>query len=117
MPEATDPFDCQSCGACCAYDASWPVVEPEDLGPHGPPPELVLKGAMRWTGSRCAALDGEIGACVGCTIYARRPRVCRDCEPGSVSCRIARRFHGLPVPEEQSSLDALLGWSSGPRVR
>lgn len=113
MTDVDPMFDCTSCGACCAYDASWPLVGPEDAGPHGPPPELVRKGAMRWTGTRCIALDGEIGACVGCRIYARRPSVCRDCAPGSVACRIARRHHGLPVPDEASTMDDPFTFTSG----
>ncbi len=104
-------LDCQACGACCAYDREWPIVEPTD----DVPPELVERGAMRFRGGRCVALQGEVGGCVGCTIYERRPAVCRDCAPGSISCLIARRHHGLPIPQERSSLDDLM--VSGPRSR
>lgn len=103
-------FDCTACGACCAFSADWPVLRTEaDHGPDGPGPEWTEDGHMRWTGTRCSALKGELGACVGCVIYPRRPQVCRDCAPGSVSCLVARRAHGLPVPEEPSPMDALLG--------
>lgn len=113
-----DPlFDCVTCGACCAYDRSWPVVEAVDRGPHGPPAALVERGAMKWRKGRCVALEGELGERVRCTIYERRPSVCRACEPGSVSCRIARRERGFPVPEELSTMDLLVGWSSGPPKR
>jgi len=102
-------FDCNACGACCAYAPDWPEVRTEaDRGPAGPPSEWVDDGHVRWAGDRCAALQGAIGACTRCRIYARRPSPCRGCEPGSQSCLVARRHHGLPVPEERSGLDALV---------
>lgn len=101
-------YDCQACGACCAFAADWPTLRtPRDHGPDGPGPDWTEEGHVRWTGSRCAALTGEVGCEVSCTIYARRPQPCRDCEPGSLSCLIARRRHGLPVPEERSGLEDL----------
>ena len=98
-------LDCRTCGACCAYDPEWPRVGPGDRTPR----ELVEDGAVRFVAGRCVALDGELGACVSCRIYARRPAVCRDCEPGSVACLVARRHHGLPVPAVPSTMDDLLG--------
>ena len=100
-------YDCQACGACCAYDAEWPTLGPGDDGPDGPPPELVEDGHMRWIGSRCIALEGIVGACVRCAIYTRRPTACRGCEPGSVSCHAARTLHGLPI-DAVSTMDDLL---------
>ena len=89
---------CQSCGACCAYDASWPrfsLETEEDLALI--PENLVAadKSGMRWDGHRCAALAGEIGKHVGCTIYGLRPDVCRACQPGDPECNIARAKYGF----------------------
>jgi hypothetical protein len=110
-------FDCQACGACCAFDASWPTVESErDRGPEGPPPELVADGVMRCVGDRCIALDGEPGVRVACRIYARRPDTCRICEPGTASCLMARRAFGFPIPEEASTLDGLLEFGARQRL-
>jgi len=102
-------FDCNACGACCAYDPEWPFLEtPADRGPEGPLPEWVSEGHVRWAGDRCAALEGEVGACTTCRIYERRPSPCRSCQPGSRPCLVARQHHGLPVPLEESSLDGLV---------
>ncbi|WP_374310650.1 YkgJ family cysteine cluster protein [Dongia sp.] len=95
-PAAISP--CQSCGACCAYDASWPrfsLEAEEDLALI--PENLVAadKSGMRWDGHRCAALSGEIGRHVGCTIYGLRPDVCRACQPGDPECNIARARYGF----------------------
>jgi Fe-S-cluster containining protein len=51
---------------------------------------------MRCDGNRCAALSGEIGVAAACTVYAVRPQVCRDCQPGDDSCTLARRRFNLP---------------------
>jgi len=101
-------FDCNTCGACCAYTADWPMLESsEDHGPEGPEPEWVVDGHIRWAGDRCGALRGVVGVSTRCIIYARRPSPCRGCGPGSTSCLVARRHHGLPVPEQRSTMDDL----------
>ncbi|HKX31706.1 MAG TPA: YkgJ family cysteine cluster protein [Blastocatellia bacterium] len=41
----------------------------------------------RW---QCRALDGTIGEQCSCSIYAVRPKLCREFEPGSQGCLIAR---------------------------
>lgn len=43
----------------------------------------------------CAALDRST---LRCTIYARRPTVCRAYELGGHDCREQRKLAGLPVP-------------------
>ncbi|MEO0414615.1 MAG: YkgJ family cysteine cluster protein [Verrucomicrobiota bacterium] len=97
-------LDCQTCGACCAFDERWPTLESErDFGPDGPPPELVADGVMKSIDHRCVALEGEIGVKVGCTIYERRPDTCDICQAGSFSCLMARKKHGLPVPEDEDT--------------
>lgn len=89
---------CQSCGACCATSADWPrfSLESEEALARIPG-ELVAEdlSGMRWTGSRCAALSGDVGRHTACTIYADRPDVCRACEPGDDACTMAREKHGL----------------------
>jgi Fe-S-cluster containining protein len=90
---------CQSCGACCAYAADWPRFSLEsDATLALIPPAYVddANGRMRCAGNRCAALTGEVGAAVACAVYAARPLVCRECQPGDPECQIARRHHGLP---------------------
>ena len=73
--------DCRGCGACCAYSAEWPRFTIEDDA------ELALIPAAY-------ADDGAPGMrCDG--VYAVRPQVCRDCEPGDAECRMARARHGL----------------------
>ena len=74
------------------------------------PPELTVPVTarlyrMRGTDDappRCAALAGEIGQAVRCTIYVQRPGPCRDFAPyagvgiGDDACDAARRRYGLP---------------------
>jgi hypothetical protein len=89
---------CQSCGACCAYDASWPRFTLEDDAVLALIPREHVNAAdtgMAWTGSRCSALKGEIGQHTACTVYGVRPLVCRDCLPGDDACAMARERHGM----------------------
>ncbi len=96
--QSAAPFDCQACGACCAYSADWPRFSTEpDSALDALPPELVsddLSG-MRCVGTRCSALSGVVGERTACTIYALRPEVCRACMPGGEDCLMARRGHGF----------------------
>lgn len=90
---------CQSCGACCSYSADWPrfgLETEEEI--EAIPRDYVddARGTMRCDGNRCAALSGEIGVAAACTLYAVRPQVCRDCQPGDDSCNLARRRFNLP---------------------
>src|SRR5689334_99498 len=96
-------YDCMACGACCAFDEDWPTVREGDVID----PIWVVDGHVRWVGDRCAALDGEVKACVSCRIYDTRPQTCRDCAPGSDACHVARRAHGLPVPAATSTMEQL----------
>ncbi len=89
---------CQKCGACCAYDASWPRFWTDtDEAIALIPPNLVTEdgAAMACDGDRCRALAGIVGEAVSCTIYARRPEVCHACEPGDEACNMARERYGL----------------------
>lgn len=100
--EPASELDCRNCGACCreAYDA----VEIGDrevvLKRH---PELVITTdthhKMKRNGDRCAALLGgsEVDQTYTCSIYADRPRSCRDFTLGSANCLDARRRVGLSL--------------------
>ena len=91
---------CQSCGACCSYDASWPRFSLESEAEIARIPETLVdpKGSgMRCEGVRCAALTGKVGEATACSIYDQRPLVCRDCVAGDDACRMARAAHGLPA--------------------
>ncbi|WP_353226270.1 YkgJ family cysteine cluster protein [Salinisphaera hydrothermalis] len=102
---------CMTCGACCATyrvafhwleaeaspaGAGVPVELTERLDPH----RLVMRGT-RQAPTRCVALDAVIGRRACCTIYERRPSVCREVaaswEFGEASsqCDRARAAHGL----------------------
>lgn len=97
LPALAD-FDCQACGACCAYSAEWPRFTLEDDADIAriPPAMLAANGSgMRCDGDRCVALTGKVGEATGCGIYALRPIVCRDCLPGDEACLMARQHHGL----------------------
>ncbi|MEA3536320.1 YkgJ family cysteine cluster protein [Rhizobium sp. CC-YZS058] len=89
-----DDFDCQTCGACCAYSADWPRFSMESDAELALIPEEFVAAdfsGMRCENDRCSALDGTLGQHVGCRIYAVRPQVCRTCLPGDDECLTARQ--------------------------
>jgi Fe-S-cluster containining protein len=105
-------FDCQSCGACCCNtdeNRAEKYVDYVLVGARSPlakHPALlrrltVLNGEgerhMKLHGAeqRCAALSGELGVRVACTIYELRPAGCRKVRPGSKECRRDRRERGI----------------------
>jgi uncharacterized protein len=97
-----DIFDCQSCGACCAYQADWPRFSLESDEQLAKIPEKFVaadESGMRFENGRCCALTGELGKHVGCGVYEVRPQVCRDCMPGDPECRIARKALGFAVDD------------------
>jgi Fe-S-cluster containining protein len=114
-PDAADARNpCLDCGACCAHfrvSFYWSEADPAAGGDT--PAELSVKvapflAAMRGTENvppRCAALEGEIGKRVRCTIHPLRPSPCRDFRaswvdgPRSEHCDRARAAHGLPPLE------------------
>jgi Fe-S-cluster containining protein len=99
-------FDCQQCGACCAFfrvsfywaeadDAPGGTVPVHLTEPAGP-----LHRCMVGTQSkpvRCVMLQGALGERVACGIYQQRSSTCRSVHPGDDQCVKARRHHGLPV--------------------
>ena len=52
---------------------------------------MKLEGAEQ----RCAALEGELGESVFCTVYELRPSGCRKVKPGSKECLRDRRERGI----------------------
>ena len=86
MPAVLDDLPaCAACGSCCHL-----VVELAPLT-DDVPEEFVVEHA----GVRCMEQRGD-GACVAldpfsrlCTIYDRRPQVCRDFNRGDSLCRRA----------------------------
>lgn len=107
---------CTACGACCA--AFRVDFHPAELAggafawAAGVPAELVVPVTtqllrMRGTDAsppRCAALSGEIGVCVSCTIYAARPSPCREFDTSHEACTRARARHGLPPLQNVSTV-------------
>lgn len=89
-------LDCFACTACCrggydsvTVDADDPVViaHPALIRDRGHYLELAR------TGDRCAALQPDHR----CSIYADRPRCCRELEVGGEHCLTARRRVGLSL--------------------
>lgn len=83
LAPATAPLLCSNCQACCCL---LPVLlMPED----NPPAELVVTDEHGLTvlakadDGWCVALDRDS---FRCTIYARRPQVCRDFAEGGREC-------------------------------
>lgn len=89
---ASDIPDCVACGGCCAWSETWPVLMGDGDG-AGIPDDLIdfEHWRMQSWGHRCAALEGELGCRVGCTVYANRPLVCREFQAGSEDCHMVRR--------------------------
>lgn len=102
---------CLNCGACCAHfrvSFHWSEADPEQGGEVPPPltvPVDPYRVAMRGTETRpvrCVALQGDVGGCVACTIYAQRPSPCRDFAVSWANgernerCDQARAAWGLP---------------------
>jgi Fe-S-cluster containining protein len=79
---------CQSCGACCSNN--WNVYFPKNDNdiPTEMSEQTSLLGLskMKSINGRCCALDGEVGKKVTCTIYDKRPQICKSFEYGSQDC-------------------------------
>lgn len=97
-PRHLESEDCLRCGACCAPDEDWDryvAVTDEEASVLPKRFRLrVLDGELgtepRPGGVRCIALSGELGAEVGCMIYAQRPQACRAFLVNSEPCHEAR---------------------------
>lgn len=87
--------ECQLCGACCFSESSAyvPVTDADRARLGHDATELVHEedGAqyLIMTGGHCAALRVHAGAFV-CSVYERRPAVCRELDRGTPACREER---------------------------
>lgn len=88
--------DCVSCGGCCAWSETWPVFIGDGDG-QGIPEDVIDFEHRRMLshGNRCAALEGQLGRRVSCSVYANRPLVCREFQAGSEDCLMVRESLGL----------------------
>lgn len=102
---------CLSCGACCAaFRVSFYWAESDETVANCVPADMTchiapLLCAMRGTEHAhpwCAALQGQVGIKVQCSIYERRPSVCHEVQPSghdglpNIWCDRARAIWGLP---------------------
>jgi Fe-S-cluster containining protein len=100
-----------TCGACCAaFRVSFYWAESDEAVADCVPAEMTchvapLLCAMKGTDQPhpwCIALQGSVGARVQCSIYERRPSVCRQVHPSGQDgtadlwCDRARAIWGLP---------------------
>jgi Fe-S-cluster containining protein len=89
--------ECQSCGTCCfSYAEDYLRVSGRDYERLGDDAERLVhfienRAYLRITDGHCVALelDGESGR-FRCSIYERRPDVCRALERGSGHCAAER---------------------------
>jgi len=103
--------DCVKCGACCflGYDV---LLSPGEVDYFDARPRLQrltvvhrlsngmeLRFLKKQPDERCICLEGELGG-VCCSIYAERPGLCREFEPGSEDCLAARVKMGIDAPKE-----------------
>lgn len=98
--EQEDSALCQSCGACCAFDETWPRFSLESEAEIALIPDALINArgsGMRCEAGRCSALEGTVGKQASCSIYASRPLVCRDCKPGDDECNTARAKYSFAV--------------------
>ena len=104
MTTADSAHPCLSCGACCAsFRVDFAVYEMQAMG--GTVPDglaLDVNGStcrMRGTEQvpiRCAALTGQVGQQVACSIYELRPAPCREDGPRPTMIR-SRRSDSLSI--------------------
>lgn len=95
----TLPKDCIRCGCCCINSAANAIrVTGDDYSRLEEHAENLVqfignRAFMKLTDGHCAALKVEtMSARFICTIYERRPQVCRDLAEGSAECN-AERHH------------------------
>ena len=95
-PAVNPPIDCRCCGACCFSQSERFVrVTGEDWTRLGNAAEgaahfLGNQAFMRMRDGHCAALEvrrtSDGGPDYFCTLYERRPQICRDLARGSPEC-------------------------------
>jgi Fe-S-cluster containining protein len=89
----TDPPECLSCGTCCfsTLERYVPVSGDDHARLADAAEQLVVwvenRAYLRIEDGHCAALAVDAtSARFVCTVYARRPQICRDLERGSPQC-------------------------------
>ncbi len=86
---------CTACAACCtSHSARHVRVTGADWSRLGDEAEgltlwLANQVFMRMDGERCAALQ-RVGGAFSCSIYERRPEICRELARGSPACEAER---------------------------
>jgi Fe-S-cluster containining protein len=95
------PADCMTCGVCCFSTLDRYIqVDGADYNRLGDDAEALVhfienRAYMRLVDGHCAALDVDReGRRFVCTVYERRPRICRDLERGSPACAGERATKG-----------------------
>ena len=111
--------ECVACGACCFSTApDYLRVSGEDYDRLGDAAERLTqfignRAFMRLTDGRCAALVVDTGqGHFVCTVYERRPRICRELERGGPACAGERDRKGnrpLRLLERLRSAGSRLG--------
>jgi Fe-S-cluster containining protein len=96
MPPPTIPSDCRRCGVCCySESAEYVWIRGDDWSVLGDDAERLAhfighRAFMSMAGGHCAALEVRPTADGAteyfCTIYERRPQICRDLGRGSPEC-------------------------------
>lgn len=95
--EMAIPSDCVACGVCCFSGlTAYARVTGDDWTRLGPDADRLAhfidhRAFMRMVDCHCIALDERKDAGgkreYFCTIYEKRPQICRDFERGSPRCR------------------------------
>jgi Fe-S-cluster containining protein len=92
-------YDCKTCGACCCFKWSWPILKRDRSDATGIPNDMQREDypLMKTTNNRCIALEGTVGETVCCMVYPNRPKSCANFVVGSELCKEARRKENLWV--------------------
>jgi Fe-S-cluster containining protein len=94
---------CKSCGACCCHpdDPKWVEVTVQDS--LRIPKEIPLNEgdiatfSMPYLRGSCLCLEGDIGKKCFCSIYAKRPSICRKVKRGSPICLYMMGYHKIDI--------------------
>jgi len=93
---------CERCGECCRRLIAYAYPEDVEREPRIAQeckPLNVGTAAPAWLLTPgCPFIDGNT-----CTIYATRPRECREFAPGCAQCVACRTGAPIPDPEEAES--------------